>query len=95
VSVIWKYPLWPDDARDVVPLDMPANSQILAIQFQEGAGPCLWALVDPQQPTEQRQFRVVGTGHSIDEDTGQYLGTFQMMNGALVFHVFEATYEPE
>jgi hypothetical protein len=30
-----------------------------------------------------------GTGHDMPDDPGQYVGTFQMHGGALVFHLFE------
>ena len=39
-----------------------------------------------------RHFRLSGTGHPLGEDYLRiinYIGTFQMENGALVFHLFE------
>lgn len=36
-----------------------------------------------------RHFRIKGTGHAAD-DIGDYIGTFQLNGGSLVFHLFEA-----
>lgn len=83
---VWKYDLPVDDDVD---LEMPAGATILAVQTQGGA-PRLWALVDPLAPKETRRFRVAGTGHAIlDADRLTYVGTFQLVAGAFVGHVFE------
>lgn len=79
----------------VVPLEgeieLPKGSRILSFQIQR-EDPCIWVLVDPlEEALEARQFRIVGTGHPMGEDleSGVYLGTVQMANGALVWHLFE------
>lgn len=84
---VYKYPLSLDDD---VTLALPEGAQVLTIQMQNG-DPVLWALVNPDAPTEQRSFHITGTGHSIEEPRSQwrYVATFQMLGGALVFHVFE------
>jgi hypothetical protein len=87
MSTVWKYPL-PDDWRDTFDLDMPAGAQVLAVQVQHGH-PCIWALVDPSASLETRLFRIAGTGHPITEALGRHVGTFQMLGGDVVFHVFE------
>lgn len=84
---VWKFPVW--DGGDYSDVDMPVGAQILTVQFQEGSGACIWALVDPQRSIERRRFRIAGTGHPINDPLLHYLGTFQMMGGALIFHVFE------
>jgi hypothetical protein len=81
---IWKYPF---EVTDNVSISMPGGAQILTVQAQNDT-PCVWALVDPEAPKQTHHFRVYGTGHPIDEP-GQYLGTFQLYGGSLVFHVFE------
>ena len=50
---------------------------------------CIWALVDPNAPTEERTFAVVGTGHECQYTKDQYLGTVGIDNDRLIFHVFE------
>lgn len=49
----------------------------------------MWALVDPEAPCEVRTFRILGTGYIELGAPGQHLGSFQLNDGALVFHVFE------
>lgn len=68
---------------------MPEGATILHVAVQGGV-PCFWALVDPEAPTEPRRFRVVGTGHPIDDvDVLTFVGTFLLDVEGLVFHVFE------
>jgi hypothetical protein len=68
---------------------MPIGSRVLTVQSQNGQ-PAIWVLVDPKHPEEERSFRMCGTGHRISEDeTTNYIGTFQMDNGSLVLHLFE------
>lgn len=70
---------------------MPEGAKILAVEAQYEK-PCMWALVDPNQETETRHFEVFGTGHPIHYDSRnirKYIGTYQLNNGGLIFHVFE------
>lgn len=84
---IWKYQLHTTDTQN---LTMPVGAEILTVQTQNG--PCLWVLVDPDAEMEKRTIETFGTGHAIpDTPVGErkYIGTYQLHNGALVFHVFE------
>lgn len=84
---IWKFPLNPGATI----VKMPYKAEVLTVQTQ-GETVCLWALVNPVNDTENRQFEVYGTGHNIHYDMGterKYIGTIQMQEGALIFHVFE------
>lgn len=85
MRTIHKYPLTVEDNQIV---ELPKDSQVLAIQTQNG-NPFMWVLVDTSQELERRAFVTVGTGHEV---TGylSYIGTYQMMGGSLVFHVFES-----
>ena len=85
---IWKYPL------EVVPqqiLEMPFGSKILTVQVQQEI-PCIWALVNPEIYLDNREIRIVGTGHKFDDPLFKYIGTFQQLDGSLVWHVFEVGY---
>jgi hypothetical protein len=83
MRTIWKFPLKPA----VQEITMPRGARVLTVQTQFGE-PQLWAEVDTDAPTEQREFAVVGTGHPMPEDPGEYIGTFQIDDGSLVFHVY-------
>jgi hypothetical protein len=86
---IWKYPLETTDEQEV---KVPKRAIPLCVQVQGGV-PCLWARVDPKNWAEGKVetliVRTHGTGHPIDGDPGQYLGTYQLLaGGAFVGHVF-------
>lgn len=85
MKTIWKYRLEPGTTE----LQIPGGAQILTVQEQFN-GPCVWALVDPTREKETVRFHVYGTGHLINVPTEKlyYIGTFQLLGGDLVFHVF-------
>lgn len=88
MKTIWKYPV---PAEDEFTLDMPQGSVSLSVRNQ-GNYPCLWALVDPDAPKKPHRFRVFGTGQSISDAeiaAMSYVGTFQIMDGVLIFHLFD------
>jgi len=81
------------DARGEFTLLLPLDARILSVQTQGAAGrPQMWVLVNPCAPPQVRKFRLFGTGHPVESnDDLEYVGTFQMEDGNLVFHLFEAT----
>jgi hypothetical protein len=85
MKTIQKYPLKP-----LTELYLPHGAEILTVQMQ-GNAPHLWVLADPQAPLERRQFHVYGTGTNVPDQPGRYIATFQMLDGQLVWHVFEST----
>lgn len=86
MRTIYKYPL---EITDYQPVLMPVSATILSVQVQRGV-PCLWAMVDSDSnEPELRQIFIHGTGHRINQNAAKHIGTFQLHEGALVFHVFE------
>jgi hypothetical protein len=84
---VFKYPI---PIQDEVQIQMPSTGTILSVQEQHGEV-VLWALVDDEKPLTPMKFRVVGTGHPIeDADDLVYVGSVQQAGGALVWHVFLA-----
>ena len=90
---IYKYTI---DPNDYVEMYMPRDAQILTVNTQIDPNDYsekvqLWALVDHKDEKHIRKFRLVGTGHPIEEsiESLNYIGTFQMSGGALIFHLFE------
>lgn len=83
---IWKYPLL---AKTEQIITIPQGARILTVQTQNGF-PCLWAMVDQSKGKVRRVVYTYGTGHPISTEycTMDYVGTFQLDNGGLVFHVF-------
>ena len=85
-KTIWKYDV---PMEDYFEIDMPKDAQILTVQTQNGE-PKLWALVNLDITIlEKRKFRHSGTGHPITDDNMDYIGTYQLHGGGLIFHVFE------
>ena len=89
MKTIWKFILPPID--DFLEIQMPIGAQILTVQTQQGH-PCIWALVEPNNSKEHRRFRLAGTGHPMEfSEAMDYVGTFQIRQGTLVFHLFSCT----
>lgn len=84
MKTIWKFPLEVTDEQVVT---VPMISKFLCVQVQNER-PCLWALVDPKSRMIGVQVCVYGTGNPVPDNPGNYVGTFQLADGALVFHVF-------
>ena len=77
------------DRQSVHSVRMPTGAEVLSVQTQRET-PCIWALVNPDAPPENRRFEVYGTGQPINLSRPlKPLGTVQMMGGYLIFHVFE------
>jgi hypothetical protein len=71
-----------------IEIEMPRGAHVLCVQVQHGS-PKIWALIDEDAPMENRRFALRGTGHAAEGLTVLgYIGTFQMHNGNLVFHLF-------
>jgi hypothetical protein len=85
MKTVWKFPF---EVRDTVELVVPMGAELLKIDAQGPLTPCMWFRVDTEMLKAIRRFEVRGTGHDCDR-TGEYLGSFQLMGGSLVFHVFD------
>ncbi len=68
-------------------LELPSNYWApLSVQLQNG-NPCLWVMLDDEQPKETVTFAVRGTGHPCEGLTiRMYVATFQ--TGPFVYHLF-------
>jgi hypothetical protein len=85
-ETIWKFEI---PVRDSFEVSMPMGAEVLCVQAQQGE-PCIWARVDRlEKKRVDRRFCLRGTGHELGL-VGKYIGTFQMRNSTLVFHLFEA-----
>ena len=85
-QVIYKYPFPVDENFKIV---FPKDAIILCAQIQHGT-PCMWAIVNPDGEIVTREFTVMGTGHKRDDiDSLNYIDTFQLEGGSLIWHLFE------
>ena len=85
MKTIWKFTLSPK-----CEIEMPKYAKILSVETQHNEAQ-MWVLVNPKEEPETRCFRCYGTGHEMPDYPGEYVGTFQINHGALVFHAFEVT----
>jgi len=85
---IWKYPINTQDVNFV--LEIPEGGKPLYFEIQRGV-PTLWILVNPKNKFEKRYFRIVGTGDTIEDNNLTYIGTNQLADGDLIFHLFECS----
>lgn len=83
---IWKFPLAVTDEQTVA---LPKGAEILCVQTQDGI-PCLWTLVTTGAAQEDVRIFTYGTGHNVMPRHGakNYIGTYQLEGGSLVFHLF-------
>ncbi|MBA7688460.1 hypothetical protein ES703_96941 [subsurface metagenome] len=85
---IFKYGIPPTNHFELV---LPLNAEILTFQSQK-EGFYIWAIIEEGLNVEKRYFRLAGTGHDLTEDfpkIKKYIGTAQIADGGLVFHLFE------
>ena len=85
---IFKYTLNPTDTQDIT---MPEDAEVLSVAEQRDKI-VVYALVDPKAATGLKRFKVVGTGHPMDNDAldaYDFISTVKLMGGQLMFHVFK------
>lgn len=85
---IYKFPLEVVDFQEV---QMPQDSEILCVQTQNNK-PCIWAKVDVEKVDVVKKLCIYGTGQKVnylEQKESRYIGTFQLMNGDFVMHLFE------
>ena len=86
MSRIYKYLLTFTGVQEI---EMPKGAQVIHVGVQSEVI-CIWAIVDPAQPTERRSFAILATGQpDFDPKIVHHLGSVIMTGGALVRHVFE------
>lgn len=81
---IFKYTITDTNGKFMI----PKRAEFLDVQIQNMAV-TLWFLVNPSVEKEKREFKIIGTGWPLDEYPGKFLGTVQMAQGSLVWHIFE------
>ena len=85
MKAVWKFTL--EGFRTKISL--PKKAEFLCTQEQNNIV-TVYFLVSPDNPVEQREFEVYGTGTAIN-DHRVYLGSVQTHKQTYVWHVFEVT----
>lgn len=84
-KVIYKCQLETTESQEFV---LPHDFKFLTLQTQMEK-PCLWFEVSQNAPVVVVEVRIIGTGHQLPDDVElTYLGSYQLMNGSFVGHVY-------
>ncbi len=96
MKTIYKYAV---PLKDTFTINLPKGYTILSVGVQNvvsfdrrSQSPYIWVLIDTENVKNSKpvNFRLAGTGHPIEEYSFlRFIGTFQLQDGALVFHLFE------
>lgn len=91
-KTIWKYELQMKGKQIIF---MQKGAEILSVQMQKET-PCIWAIVNKENETEERCFEIFSTGDYISYEENEesdfnrkFIGTFQLTEINEVYHLFE------
>ena len=76
------------DLEDTQRIDLPMGATLLTVQTQNGKL-CLWYECYEKALMQKRVIAIFGTGHPMPDNPGKYIGTVQLSDGGLVFHVYD------
>lgn len=90
---IYKYPIETTDTQIIKVYGLSGancfKEQVLDIDIQKGT-PCIWCFVDTEKEEQDIVIRIVGTGNPMPLlSKSDYLGSYTLYDGSLVFHVFQ------
>lgn len=94
---IWKFPIPSPGESGAISVLLPRGARLLSVHAQREE-PQIWALVDPAAPKVRRRLLIAVTGQTgparVPEtgerfDDAKFVGTFLLLGGSLVFHVFD------
>ena len=90
MTTVYKYTVFP--SQEAVEVEMPEDAMILSFGVDGLNRPCIWALVNTENPIEKREFFCVGTGWNLDEifagEPVVYAGSVTDAMG-MVWHLFD------
>lgn len=87
MKVIYKYPLEYSTEQFIT---APESASFLGVGVQANNQLVVWALVNTSKPDCKHVIRVHGTGHTLSDHEGGFVGTAQDQQLGLVWHVFYA-----
>jgi len=83
--IIWHYDI---PLNEVIDLVLPQNSTIFDLMlFENLIG--LFVLCDEDAPPQKRQILLLSKENYLEYPDVQYLGTVSLIDGNIIFHVFE------
>jgi len=91
MRVIYKYTI--EIGSESLTLRLSEGSKFLSA-FAQHSIICLWFEQETTNDIQERYFKIYGTGHEMESESDHihnYLTTFPMANGALIWHLYELT----
>lgn len=89
--VVWKYPI--PLTSGVTTFQIPEGARFLYCA-EQGDSVSLWFEVPVGETrTQERGFRIFGTGDPSIDAHLTYVGTGSFSGGSFIFHVYEVSYE--
>ena len=91
MKTIYKYPLVITDRQEI---KVPKDAKFIHVDMQSKNGGVpemnLWCEVETENRPSPRTIYIFGTGHPMPSDVKlEYINSVQMMNGSLVWHIYE------
>jgi hypothetical protein len=83
MATIYKYPI--PRASEPFELKIKGFCEIVHVGLDGNDAPCIWAIVNPNQPEETWKYCIVATGEEFDVGKWCHISTF--MQGPLVWHL--------
>ena len=69
-------------------IGLPEEAKVLHVAEQYNNA-CIWVELDVGEISFNRNFYTVPTGGEVPHSNKGFIGTVLMMNGSLVFHIYE------
>lgn len=66
---------------------LPGDSDFLHVAYKDNTL-CVWTLIDTDKPVHAYTFKFYGTGWTLPDEPGRYIGTVVTTDGSVVWHVF-------
>lgn len=82
MKTILEYPIRVTNTQTI---RIQPNAEVILVGLDAFGRPCIWAMVDPNEPVEEFTLHILGTGHTVPPDT-HHLGSFTQDSNA--WHVF-------
>ena len=86
MRTVYKYELALIDYQQIA---APEGAIARSVMLQQGV-PTLWAEVDTRLEVEAMHIITIGTGQPMPEEPCTFIGTYQLLEGELIFHVYQA-----
>ena len=89
MTTIYKYPIEPNIEK--IELNIPGGGPILSAGLDPMGVPCIWSIVNTDEPDEVVTFYCVGTGWPLDwimEEQNNLKFVDTIKQGIYVWHIF-------